>query len=151
MQRRKDLPSLIFTGNVPTDGRPHLAFIIQTWKKLKIHLSLLLIIPYHPKSPICICLLQNPTPFSKYQSTCVTSLSKFQPPNRSILSKQKYINPPYFPPSPKSTYQPQSFTQNYIIPQNSQSTSVAQPLPQKTTFQSPVTIEDDANGYDLDH
>ena len=46
---------------------------------------------------------------------------------------------------------PQTYPQNYQTAQNAQSTSVAQPLPKRTTFQIPIPAEHNVHGSELDH
>ncbi|KAK4710439.1 hypothetical protein R3W88_004952 [Solanum pinnatisectum] len=156
MQKRQDLPNSTFTLNAVADERPPLHFpssnteqdqnppsslahnpsIVDLATQNPHHASASYQTPPPPQNT-------NPQTFPPHLNT---NLQTGPPPqNQNISNPQTSLR------HQNQHTKPQTYPQNYQTTQNTQSPSIAPPLPQKAIFQIPVPNEHDANGSELDH
>ncbi|KAL3364209.1 hypothetical protein AABB24_013125 [Solanum stoloniferum] len=156
MQRMQDLPNPVFAFNTPGDGRPSFYFPPSNAEQAQ----------NPPSNPAQNPSTIDPTALNPHQA----SVSYQAPPPPQGTNPQTFPshqntnpqacpppqnqnvnNPQAFPHHHNQHTNPQTFPQNYQVTQNTQSSSIAPPLPQKTTFQIPISNELYANCSELDH
>ena len=132
MERIQDLSNLVSSFNPPRYGRPPLHFTPPSTEQVQNLLS----------NPI-----QNPptidltTPNPRNDTTLCQAPHHPQNTNLKILHL----------PQNQNTNNAQTFPHNYQATANTQSPSIAPPIPQKTIFQIPISNEPYVNCSELDH
>ena len=127
MQRMQDLYNPISSFNPPRDGRPPLHFPPSSTEQVQNLLS-------NPaQNPPTIDLT---TPNPHHATTSCQAPHHPQNTNLQILhlaQNQNMNNAQTFPHLQNQNTDPQTFSQNYQVTQNTQNPSIVPPIPQKTT------------------
>jgi len=156
MQRMQDLPNPVFTFNTPGDGRPPLYFPHSNAEQTQNPppnpaQNPSTIDPTAPNPHQASVSYQAPPPPQGTNPQTFPSHQNTNPQACPPPQNQNVNNPQTFPHHHNQHTNPQTFPQNYQVTQNTQSPSIAPPLPQKTTFQIPIPNEPYANCSELDH